>query len=314
MTEDAEWVATSDERGRPDIFPLPTGVDFCFAIHGGYDFGWRMASRRSTEPEFIIRKFSPLRTKELGRFPITPTGWAEAWEAIIALDPGLQTAIREKLLRVRRSIENAELVARRKEQDEALESVAQQELDALAVMYELPGCVLLGGFGYNGTAVPGEALDFHFTEGEIVVTAAGRALPRFRRTYEQTDALEFSGPGVVSSGGGFIGGGFGFKGAAEGMIAASILNRLTTRHKIHTLLRLQANDLEAFFFCSTKTPQSLRMELAEVLHKIRDARERQSRTLGPDVGDQLAQLGQMFQDGLLSTEEFAAAKGKLLGS
>lgn len=47
---------------------------------------------------------------------------------------------------------------------------------------------------------------------------------------------------TVRSGGGFFGGGFGMQGAAEGMLEASVLNALTTRHREYTLLTVGATE------------------------------------------------------------------------
>lgn len=47
---------------------------------------------------------------------------------------------------------------------------------------------------------------------------------------------------TVRSGGGFFGGGFGVQGAAEGMLGASVLNALTTRHREYTLLTVGATE------------------------------------------------------------------------
>jgi hypothetical protein len=45
----------------------------------------------------------------------------------------------------------------------------------------------------------------------------------------------------VSTGGGFIGGGFGVKGAVEGILAATVLNALTTRDESFVTIELEAD-------------------------------------------------------------------------
>lgn len=47
---------------------------------------------------------------------------------------------------------------------------------------------------------------------------------------------------TVASGGGFFGGGFGVQGAAEGMLAASVLNALTSRQREYAMLAVITND------------------------------------------------------------------------
>ena len=52
---------------------------------------------------------------------------------------------------------------------------------------------------------------------------------RAERSYDQVDAVDIGGPGLVRSGGGFEGGGFGLAGAAERMAIAAVLNAITSQ-------------------------------------------------------------------------------------
>jgi hypothetical protein len=80
-----------------------------------------------------------------------------------------------------------------------------------------------------------------FLDVEAWITLSSSLVPLLRIPYSAIDDLEFSGPGKVTTGGGFIGGGFGLSGAAKGMIAASVLNALTTKTKIHTMIRCECS-------------------------------------------------------------------------
>ena len=120
--------------------------------------------------------------------------------------------------------------------------------------------------------------------------------------------MEFSGPGRVTSGARVFGGGFGLAGAAEGIIAASVLNSLTTRTRIHTVIRYQAADMEAFFFHSRATPDQLRVELSQVLSHIRPRVPTSVDSMSSEIG----RLAELHKSGALSDEEFAALKARLI--
>jgi hypothetical protein len=124
------------------------------------------------------------------------------------------------------------------------------------------------------------------------------------------------GPGAVTSGGGVIGGGFGLEGAAVGMLAATAINAATTRTTITTYLTIRGQREELTFLYAGNTPHALQLELAHVFGALRLAAETGTRSPSPpaaDPVDRLAKLGQLRAQGLLTDEEFAIAKRKLLG-
>jgi Short C-terminal domain len=123
----------------------------------------------------------------------------------------------------------------------------------------------------------------------------------------------------VKKEGAFIGvAGFGLVAAAEGMITAALLNKLTARYdSIQTIIRYQTPDLEAFFYCSTATPSDIRIQLSEPLSRIgapppTEVALPAASTDRADLMTQLGRLGELYAQGLLTAEEFAAAKAKLL--
>jgi hypothetical protein len=175
----------------------------------------------------------------------------------------------------------------------------------------LEGCTLLGGYGYGSSLQPGAEYCLCFTQEGVRVNTSSGLGALFRRTYSETVAVEFSGPGKVRTGGGFFGGGFGLQGAAEGMIVASVLNALTTRTKIHTVIRYTAVDAEAFFFYSKATPGDLRIKLSEVLSKIRRPVQQEQGT-GTSTVSELERLVTLHREGALTDEEFGALKKKLI--
>ncbi len=76
--------------------------------------------------------------------------------------------------------------------------------------------------------------------------------------------ISIGGPGAVTKGGGFIGGGFGLEGAAIGIGIASILNAITTRTKIFTVVQIATQKSEVFLHYGYLEPSALRIELSPV--------------------------------------------------
>jgi Short C-terminal domain len=117
----------------------------------------------------------------------------------------------------------------------------------------------------------------------------------------------------VKSGGGFAGGGFGAVGALEGMAAAVVLNALTTRKTITTVIRVQAVTAELFLLSTQQTPEQVRMDMSHQLAAIRAARSPAAGQPGPAAQvEQLTRLASMLESGLLTREEFDTLKARLL--
>jgi predicted RNA-binding Zn-ribbon protein involved in translation (DUF1610 family) len=146
--------------------------------------------------------------------------------------------------------------------------------------------------------------------------------------YADIASLELSGPGEVKSGGGFIGGGFGVKGAAKGILAASVLNWLTTRTTVQTVIRLATHTSEYIFSTDKASPQELRLDLSPVFMRI-SAAQRRAITVRQaeliehpspslphevrfDLVGQLKALAELRAAGVLTDEEFGLAKAKIL--
>jgi hypothetical protein len=130
---------------------------------------------------------------------------------------------------------------------------------------------------------------------------------------------------VQKTGGGFIGGGFGFESAAEGMAIAALLNSLSSKTNINTVIQIQTARGELFFHTSAMAAEALRMALSPAFTRLRLAHGAEGSQLAPSNSDaqglspgdslveQLGRLGTLHAQGVLSDEEFAAAKAKLLG-
>lgn len=135
--------------------------------------------------------------------------------------------------------------------------------------------------------------------------------------YGPDGGIEIGGRGAVATGGGVIGGGFGLEGFAIGAIGAGILNSLTTKTNIETIVSVETEAWQVIVFSDKVTPDKLRIELAPAFGHIkaahRDARQASEVPHARDPVEQLAELARLREGGALTDEEFAEAKQKLLG-
>ena len=184
------------------------------------------------------------------------------------------------------------------------------------------GCLFLTGTGLELRV--GDPYDLVFREEhlEIVLSpVADDSNPLVTKGWDELDVVRLEGPGRVESGGGFIGGGFGVKAAAEGMAIAAVLNSLTKRVKVESILVLGGPGWEAFFLHSHRTPVELRQHLSPVFVRLRDGNSAAptaslptEATAGVDPVAQLERLAALHQQGVLTEQEFAEAKRKILGT
>lgn len=163
------------------------------------------------------------------------------------------------------------------------------------------GSECLIGFGDSGMKVAAEA-----------EPASGDDIP-----YAHVQALEATGTTTRRSAG-LIGGGFSLTGAAEGMLAATVINSLTTRRRINTILRIATISAEYLFVSDSIDSDRLRMFLIPIQPRIRAAQATApSLVMSPppassSVADELTKLARLRDEGVLSEAEFTAAKTRLL--
>jgi len=286
---------------KPDIWPLPSATFYNYASvrantsgFGSLVFAW------TRKDGFMVQQDTAVRTKALHKFPLTEEGWDEAWQLIASQYPHLAQAVAKKAA----ANQDGHRAAK---EDQA----AKDELDRLNPFATVTDCVLLGGHGYDPTFEPGTPCVLHFTDEGLWVRTRDRWIPRIRTPYAEARGLEFSGPGEVKKGGKFFGGGFGLVGAVEGMIAATVLNSLTSQSEIQTIIRFEAADLEAFFFHSQTTPDKLRINLSEAVSRIKRQAEAPPTAAADPIAD-LERLSRLHDQGALSDEEFTVLKAKLI--
>jgi hypothetical protein len=252
----------------------------------------------------IVRRTAFLDSlKVVETFPLTEDGWARAWQSLARQNP-------DAIPRILAKLEAREAAGAR--------SQAASEL-AARTFITLHEVAYLGGYIPEPVITAGERYDVRFLENQLAVFACRRADALAEVPYGQVEHVEIGGPGLVKSGGGFVGGGFGTTGAIEGMAIAAVLNALTTRTSIKTVVRIQGTDCELFFLHTRVTPEQLRIEMSRPLGAIRSARaaagetRQEARAVSPSPAEELSKLAELLEKGLLTREEFDLMKAKLLG-
>jgi hypothetical protein len=241
--------------------------------------------------------------KAVERYPLTVEGWADAWASLVRLDPDTAEQVQVVLAR-RADAENGFL--------------ERKKLDAASLAC-LPAVIFLGGYVRAGELAAGKPYEVRFLDDRIAVLSPGALEARTEILYSDVEAVDIGGPGLIKSGGGFVGGGFGAVGAAEGMAVAALMNSLTTRTRIKTIVRMQASGAELFFLNTATQPEALRIQLSRALGAIREAQtvvhsvsSQGQRADSVSLVDELARLGQMLEAGLLTREEFNVLKRRLI--
>jgi hypothetical protein len=132
--------------------------------------------------------------------------------------------------------------------------------------------------------------------------------------YSEIEDVEIGGPGMVRSGGGFVGGGFGAVGALEGMAVASVLNALTNKTKITTIIRAQATTSELFLLWDRTNARAAPHRVVSASRRDPHHPDAADQKIGPSASPvaELSKLADMLQSGLLTRDEFDQLKTRLL--
>jgi Short C-terminal domain len=273
--------------------------------------GWLDWPRAKGGPSFVIIRHTVFGTlKAVQSFPLTENGWVSAWQSFSAQNPaGIPQAL-------------AALKAREtymaKLSPPASSEVPQSYGRPLVTLQNV---ALLGGYLPGPAIVVGRRYDVPFLEGRFLVAPWRQHEVLAEVPYSEVEDVEIGGPGIVRTGGGFVGGGFGATGAAEGMTIAAVLNRLTSRTSIRTVVRIQAKRCELFLLDTNVTPERLRIGLSYPLGAIRAAHafegtgglQLPASAAAVSPVDELSKLADMLEKGLLTREEFNLMKAKLTG-
>jgi hypothetical protein len=293
----------------PVISPNEQVSDYPYPLLDGVSptVGWVFRSQAKGGPIFVILRRTGLGSlKVVESFPLTEGGWAAAWKSLVRQSPAA-------VPQVLGALEAREAATTR--------TRAGQELDARTLI-TLRGVAYLGGHVPESAITAGEQYDVRFLEDRLAVFGYRRADVLAEVTYGQVEHVEIGGPGLVKKGGGFVGGGFGVTGAIEGMAIAAVLNGLTARTSIKTIVRIQGTGCELFLLHTRATPDQLRIEMSRTLSVIRSARATEVaegiqpgvRAVSSSPVEELTKLAGMLEKGLLTREEFDLMKAQTSGS
>lgn len=171
-------------------------------------------------------------------------------------------------------------------------------------------CTVLGGSGTslvagdNCTAVFGTRFVCFFSSDQKVEVGL-----------DQLTTLNLDGPGKVSSNASVIGGGIGVGGAAIGIGIATLINTLTAKSTINTILYLAWPGAELFLHTSHLTPEEARLRLSHAFTAIQSHEDKSAKsvtaTANADIASQLERLVSLKVAGHLTDEEFRIAKVNL---
>jgi hypothetical protein len=273
-------------------------------IEGRFSIGWQWRPEKYGGPSFVTLRRGVAGYKIMSRYPLTEEGWAQAWHEFVSVDPGTTELVRRVLAR------------RLQISDDSWEL---GQLDEGSLAY-LPQVAYLGGFVPGTELVAGEPYDVRFLADRVAVYYLNGIQSLAEIRYSDMLNTEVGGPGLTRSGGGFVGGGLGVAGAAEGMAIAGVLNALTTRTQIKTVLHIEAAHAELFFLERRVTPEALRIELSGALGAIRQAKVVASEARsGEDrssyyrsAAERLAAVTRLHDEGLLTDEEYQAKRAEII--
>jgi hypothetical protein len=160
--------AVLPEPPVPDM-PLIRSVEQYIGVHWllvegqPRTIGWRWRPAAKGGPYFaVIRRSAMGGQKVVESFPLTPEGWARAWNALVALDPAAAGKTLEVLKQ--RQLLDAE--------QGYIKPPQLQELDARTLV-RLAQVALLGGYAPDAAIAVGEHYDARFLEDRLVLCGCG---------------------------------------------------------------------------------------------------------------------------------------------
>ena len=206
---------------------------------------------------------------------------------------------------------NVSLVTKKETQEfeDSKSTIPMQETVRLNVKFE-------GGAGVNLKAK---------RWGRLTVSESGFEVTgmtgKFNRGFDDLIDIEIDGQGYYQAGGSMRGFGTTADAAAKAQYQAAIINSFTTRTKVDCHLRLSFENAELNFALDI-SPRELAVKLSGVRNWLTNQRYKKTEissgfqtatSLPFDNIDKIIKLSELVDKGLLSKEEFAVQKAKLLG-
>jgi len=166
-----------------------------------------------------------------------------------------------------------------------LAAVANARLSAAGFANEVPAQrpLLVAGAHYGGHGTQLES------DAPVVIALSGRGVcaispsGSLKRPIKDIRRIQAGGVGEYTTGGGWVGGGFGVRGAFEGAAFAAVMNWLTTRRQMDSILRLEFDDAEVTFGLETHAPGRLEIEISAVLAFSEPLKAKERRCNGADL-------------------------------
>lgn len=295
----------ASSSGAADVPPAPVvkpdeiwpGTPNALVDGGRYAIGWQGWPERKGGPGFVIARRSALGAlKVVERYPLTSDGWAQAWQALVRLDP----AATAKVLPV---------LASRAEADSGF--AERRALDARSLSY-LPRVIFVGGYSSGPDLAAGQAYELRFLADGLSVFRQGSLQALAELGYATIQEIEVAGPGLVKK---WSPGQQAMLTAAFGVTGALVAYGST---RIKTFVRVQTANSELFFLHTELLPEDLRIRLSRGLGAVREAQaaarheDNQSLSRPESVAGELSRLAALLDSGLLTKQEFDQLKARLI--
>jgi len=180
------------------------------------------------------------------------------------------------------------------------ESLTVQNVRAL-------NCHVLDGAGW---APPiGEIVSIEISDAELILSVTSSK--KFSVSFSDLSNISIMGYSSTTSAG-ITGGGFGVKGAAEGILAATIINSLTSRTKEWVIVNVSGKTGSVRLLIA----DSQEMPVKKLFRKVQDGlvQSANQHVIEPkdSIASSLERVISLFEKGLLTEDEFKAAKAKIL--
>jgi hypothetical protein len=237
-----------------------------------HSLGWQVD--RKAGPCFVLAR-AGLRVSVTERFPLTDEGWAQAWAALVALDPAAAEAIVASL-------------ARRDRRGRAVADLAAVAAETLCFL----GRMTFKGGSAGAPMRKDYPYDLRFLSDKATVCAAGSAQVIAEVQYRDVESVDVSGSDPSDPVPrtlalililGLLGALLGLQINADtagtifialaaslvgGMVGASWTNP-------QSMVRLRGRDVVYFFMADHQSPDALRIRLSDSLIAIANARHAQ---------------------------------------
>lgn len=312
---------SSDGAAEPDLSvpPKPTGVTDEGSLAEGSAL-WLSLRMHEHRRHFVVESARRTRSRrrEVRYFLDSADGWLQAWDAFSAGDP---RAARRLAIDLRHRAKQADAEHQRRTAAAADRSEQQRLRELEPHLADVHSCVVYSQYGIPGLHSGINASLYFLANGLLLQDLRGERT-FVQMTYSSIINLVVDGPGTVTTGGGFVGGGFGVKGAVEGMLMATVLNKLTTQTTVTSFIEIQDAERHVVLSNDRDAPDVLALRLRPVFARIRAAQATSHQPEGgikvdaeqqPALADQLAKLAQLHSSGALTDVEYTAAKALVLG-